>query len=312
MLWKEVQITTTLEAEEAVVNAFYESGAQGVAIQTLNDVLLVQQDPKVNFVDESLLEIDPNASKITGYFSEVTNTDEALYLLITRVKALPTFGINPGDCEIKITEIEEDDWANSWKIFYKPTKVGKNMVIKPTWEDYEAAAGELIIDIDPGMAFGTGTHETTQLCAIKLEEYIEPGDVVIDIGCGTGVLSLIAGKLQAKKVIAVDFDALAVRIAKENAELNNLADLIEIREGNLVDVIDEVGDVIVANILAEAIVELAGVIKPYLKADGLFISSGIIIEKLTDVLIALKNNDFKILFVQQMGEWVGVVAQKKG
>jgi len=312
MLWKEVQITTTLEAEEAVVNAFYESGAQGVVIQTLHEVLLIQQDPKVNFVDESLLEIDPDASIITGYFSGVTNTDEALYLLITRVKALPTFGINPGDCEMMITEIEEDDWANSWKKFYKPTKVGKSMVIKPTWEDYEPAEGDVVINIDPGMAFGTGTHETTQLCAIKLEEYIKPGDVVLDIGCGTGVLSLIAGKLKAKKVVAVDFDTLAVKIARENAELNDLGSMIEIREGNLLDVIDEVADVIVANILAEAIVELSGIIKPYLKEDGIFISSGIIIEKLTDVLIALENEGFKILYVQQMGEWVGVVAQKRG
>lgn len=310
MLWKEVQITTTLEAEEAVINAFYESGAQGVVIQTLQDVLLIQDDPKVNFVDESLFEIDPDAAIIRGYFSEATDTEEALHKLIYAVKALPTFGLNPGDCELMITEIEEDDWANSWKKFYKPTKVGKSMVIKPTWEEYQPLEGEVVVNIDPGMAFGTGTHETTQLCAIKLEEYIKPGDIVLDIGCGTGVLSLIAGKLKAKKVVAVDFDTLAVRIAKENAELNDLGGMIEIREGNLLDVIDEVADVIVANILAEAIVELSGIIKPYLKKDGIFISSGIIIERLASVLIALQKEGFKLLHVQQMGEWVGVVAQK--
>ncbi|MBC3797407.1 50S ribosomal protein L11 methyltransferase [Acetobacterium tundrae] len=311
MFWKEVQITTTLEAEEAVVNAFYEAGAQGVAIQTLQDVLLIQQDPKVNFVDESLLEMDPNVSIIRGYFSEVDDTEKALDQLIAAVKTLPACGLDPGDCELMITEIEEDDWANSWKKFYKPTKVGKSIVIKPTWEEYEPEKDEIVINIDPGMAFGTGTHETTQLCAIKLEEYIKPGDVVLDIGCGTGVLSLIAGKLKAKKVVAVDFDTLAVRIARENAELNDLGDMVEIREGNLLDVIDGEADVIVANILAAAIVELSGIIRPYLKENGIFISSGIIIDRLVDVLVALEAENFKILFVQQMGEWVGVVAQKR-
>jgi ribosomal protein L11 methyltransferase len=224
---------------------------------------------------------------------------------------LPSFGLDPGACEMMITEVEEEDWANSWKKFYKPTKVGKSIVIKPTWEDYVPVDDEIVINIDPGMAFGTGTHETTQLCAIKLEEYIKPGDVVLDIGCGTGVLSLIAGKLKAKKVVAVDFDTLAVKIARENAELNDLGGMVEIREGNLLDVIDEKADVIVANILAAAIVELSGIIKPYLKENGIFISSGIIIDRLADVLNALEAENFKIVFVQQMGEWVGVVAQKR-
>lgn len=312
MLWKEVQITTTLEAEDAVTNAFYEAGAQGVVIQTLQDVLLIQEDPRVNFVDESLLEIDPNASIVRGYFSGAVDTEECIYQLISAIKKLPEFGLDPGECEMMITEIEEEDWANSWKKFYKPTKVGKRMVIKPTWEAYVPEDNEIVINIDPGMAFGTGTHETTQLCAVKLEEYIKPGDIVLDIGCGTGVLSLVAGKLKAKKVIAVDFDALAVQIAKENAELNELGNMIEIREGNLLDVIEEVADVIVANILAEAIVELSGIIKPYLKKDGIFISSGIIIDRLANVLVALQKEDFKIIHVQQMGEWVGVVAQKRG
>ncbi len=310
MLWKEVQITTTIEAEEAVVNAFYESGAEGVVIETLQDVILLKEDPKIDFVDESLLEIDPDVSIVRAYFSEAINTEEAIYELIQSVKALPSCGLNPGECEMMITEIEEDDWANAWKKFYKPTKMGESIVIKPTWEDYQAKDGEIVINIDPGMAFGTGTHETTMLSAIHLEEYIKPGDVVLDIGCGTGILSLIAGKLQAKKVVAVDFDTMAVKIARENAALNDLEGMIEIREGNLTNVIDEVADVVVANILAAAIVDLSGLIRPYLKEKGIFISSGIIIERLSDVLNALEAQRFKILFVQQMGEWVVVVAQK--
>ena len=310
MLWKEVQITTTIEAEEAVVNAFYESGAEGVVIETLQDVILLKEDPKIDFIDESLLEIDPDVSIVRAYFSEVIDSEEAIHELIQAVKALPSCGLNPGECEMMITEIEEEDWANAWKKFYKPTKMGKSIVIKPTWEDYQANEGEIVINIDPGMAFGTGTHETTMLSAIHLEKYIKPGDVVLDIGCGTGILSLIAGKLQAKKVVAVDFDTMAVKIARENAVLNDLEGMVEIRQGDLTDVIDEVADVVVANILAAAIVELSGLIRPYLKEKGIFISSGIIIDRLSDVLNALEAQHFKILFVQQMGEWIVVVAQK--
>ena len=169
------------------------------------------------------------------------------------------------------------------------------------------------MNMDPGMAFGTGTHETTQLCVTKLEEYIRPDDMVLDIGCGTGILSIIAGELGCRHVIGVDFDPVAVKVARENIALNHMEDKIEIREGNLLDVIaeDEKAEIIVANILAEAIIELARMIKPYLKEDGVFISSGIINDRLEAVLKTLNDEGFEVLNIEQMGEWNSVAARIK-
>ncbi|MEG0509496.1 MAG: 50S ribosomal protein L11 methyltransferase [Eubacterium sp.] len=310
MTWIEVQITTTLEAEEAVINLFYEVGAKGVAIESTDNLVVVKEDPTVNYIDESLLNIDPDTSIVRGYFSNELDCDECIHQLLTGIKKLPGYGLNPGECELAITEMEEDDWANSWKKYYKPTKIGKSIVIKPTWEPYTSEDDEIVVNMDPGMAFGTGTHETTQLCVSKLEDNINPGDLVLDIGCGTGILSIIAAELGCEKVIGVDFDPVAVKVARENINLNGMTPKIEIREGNLLDVIgvDEKADVIVANILAEAIIELSQIIKPYLKRGGVFISSGIIHDRLEAVIEALTKADFIVTKIEQMGEWHSVVA----
>lgn len=313
MIWLEVQITTTLEAEEAIVNLFYEVGAKGVVIESGENLMMIQEDPTINYIDESILNMDPDVSVIRGYFNEKLDCDECIHQLLTGIKKLPACGLNPGECELSITEVEEDDWANSWKKYYKPTRVGKSIIIKPTWEDYTPEADEIVVNMDPGMAFGTGTHETTQLCVTKLEEYIRPDDMVLDIGCGTGILSIIAGELGCRHVIGVDFDPVAVKVARENIALNNMEDKIEIREGNLLDVIaeDEKAEIIVANILAEAIIELARMIKPYLKEDGVFISSGIINDRLEAVLKTLNDEGFEVLNIEQMGEWNSVAARIK-
>jgi len=313
MQWTEVQITTTLEAEDAVVDLFYESGAQGVAIEDYGNLQLIQKDPTVNYIDESILNTDPNQSIIRGYFNETLNCDACVHQLLEGIKKLPTYGLNPGSCEMAIKTIQEEDWANSWKEYYKPTKIGKQIVIKPTWEPYTPKADEIVINMDPGMAFGTGTHETTQLCVIELEKYVKPDTEVIDIGCGTGILSIIAAELHAKKVIGVDLDPVAVHVAKENMALNKLSNHIEILEGNLMDVLpeDQKADLVVANILAAAIVALTPAAKTCLKPGGIFISSGIITEFVQDVLEALEAADFTIKSIHQMGEWHCVVAEKK-
>lgn len=313
MTWLEVQIATTLEAEEAVVNLFYETGAKGVVIESTENLMMLKEDPTVNYIDESILNMDPNASIVRGYFNEELDCDECIHQLLTGIKKLPSYGLDPGSCELSITEVEEDDWANSWKKYYKPTKVGKRIVIKPTWEEYEAKEDEIIVNMDPGMAFGTGTHETTQLCVTRLEEYVKPGDMVLDIGCGTGILSMIAAELGCEKVIGVDLDPVAVKVAQDNIEMNGLSDKIEIREGNLVEVIDaaEKADIIVANILAEAIIELSGMIIPFLKKNGVFIASGIINDRLEAVLDQLNQEGFEILNIEQMGEWNSVSSRLK-
>ncbi|MBF7096864.1 50S ribosomal protein L11 methyltransferase [Alkalibacter mobilis] len=313
MKWIEVQIKTTPEAEEAVSNIFYEEGAEGVVIESPNDLFIMKKNNPLNwdYYDESLLEMDPETTIIKGYLNETTDYFEQINSILDRLKTLPSCGLNPGSCELTITEVNQEDWSNSWKKYYKPVKVGNNFIIKPTWENYYKEEGDLVIEIDPGMAFGSGLHETTQLCIGNLEQYVKAGDVVIDIGCGSGILALAAGKLKCEKVIAVDLDSMAVKVARENVEKNNLENLIEVREGDLMDVIDEQADVIVANILAEVIINLTDQIKPFLKKGGLFVSSGIIIDKLDDVVDKVTAEGFEIVEIEKLNDWASVVARKK-
>lgn len=312
MTWMEVQIATTLEAEEAVINLFYDIGAKGVVIESGENLLVVESDPTVNYIDDSILNMDPETSYVRGYFPKNDEFDEAMHQLITGIKKLPSYGLNPGGCELSITEMEEEDWANSWKKYYRPTKIGKAIVVKPTWESYKPAEDEIIVNMDPGMAFGTGTHETTQLCVMALEKYMKKDDRVYDIGCGSGILSIVAAELGARKVTGVDFDPVAVDAAVANVKLNNMSKKIKIAKGNLLDVIPkgQEADLIISNILAEAIIELTASIRPYLKDNGYFISSGIIHERLGAVVTQLKANHFEVIKIETMGEWNAVAARK--
>lgn len=312
MKWIEVQIKTTPEAEEAVANIFYEEGAQGVVIESPSDMLILKQDNPLqwDYFDENLLEMDPETVIIKGYLDETTDYKEKINDILARMKTLPACGLNPGGCELSITEVNQEDWSNSWKKYYKPVRVGSHFIVKPTWESYAQEEDDLVIDMDPGMAFGSGLHETTQLCITNLEQYVKPGDVVIDIGCGSGILALAAGKLKCKKVIAVDLDSMAVQVARENVELNQMEGIIEVREGNLMDVVEEEADVLVANIFAEVIVSLTDQIRPYLKEGGLFISSGIILDRLDMVKEKLESEGFEVMEVETFHDWASVVAKK--
>lgn len=312
MIWMEVQITTTPEAEEAVTELFYNAGATGVVIESGENLLVLKDDPTINYVDDSILNMDPEVSFVRGYFPKTEDFNEEMHQLITGIKRLPECGLNPGGCELAIDEMEDEDWANNWKKYYKPTKIGGQIVVKPTWEEYEPEKGDIIVNLDPGMAFGTGTHETTQLCVMALEKYMKPGDLVFDIGCGSGILSIAAAALGAGAVIGVDFDPVAVDAAKSNAELNHLSDKIDVRLGNLLDVIPEEqqADLIISNILAEAIIELTDTVNPYLKPNGYFISSGIIHEHLNEVVEKLEACGFEIVKIETMGEWDAIAARK--
>ena len=313
MIWTEIKIKSTPESEEAISNILYEAGADGVVIESPNDLsILKNKEVLWDYIDDDLMNMDPEISIIKGYINETENIKEAIAQIKSRIDQLPSFGLNTGNVETTITEVDQDDWENSWKQYYKPTLIGEHFVIKPSWESYASQEGDMVIEIDPGMAFGSGLHETTQLCIINLEKCVKEGDVVFDIGCGSGILSLAAANLNSEKVIGVDVDSLAVQVAKENAVNNGLAQIIDVRQGDLLDVVHEKADVIVANILAEIIVKLAHQIKPCLKDKGIFISSGIILSKVELVVDSLLENGFEIIEIQRMGEWAAVMARYKG
>lgn len=203
------------------------------------------------------------------------------------------------------------DYLNEWKKYYKPTRVGKNFVVKPTFKEYTPKDTDILIEIDPGMAFGTGTHETTILCLEALERLNIKDKKVFDIGCGSGILSIGALKLGASEVCAVDIDILAVDACMENAKLNKVFDKITILHGDLTQKLNSKADIIVSNILSHVLVKLLSDIKNFIKNDGIFVGSGIIKEKYVDVEKSLLENGFEILDVNTKKDWVCVIARRK-
>jgi len=312
MKWIEVSIKTTTEAVEAVANVLYDAGVSGVVIEDPYDIVLGNSDEKAwDYIDESLIDLEQGAV-VKGYIPESSGLVEKIDSIKQSIIELPEFGLNIGTGEVSLLEVNEEDWSTSWKKYYKPTKIGNNIVIKPTWEEYEPNEGEMIIEMDPGMAFGTGTHETTMMCVQKLEKYISSDSTVFDIGCGSGILSIVASKLGAKKVIGVDFDEVAVNVAKENVIENKVDNAVEIRHGNLMDVVKEKANIVVANIIADVIIILSKDITKFLNKGGIFISSGIILEKIDIVKENLEANGLEVVEVETMGEWAVIISKVKG
>ena len=204
--------------------------------------------------------------------------------------------------------MHEQDWAEDGKKYYKPFRAGERLVIKPSWEPYEEKEGDLVLELDPGMAFGTGTHETTFMCMEQLEKYVKPGCKAIDVGCGSGILGLAAAKLGAGDVLAIDLDELAVKVAKENTEKNHLTDRVRVVHGDLLKQREEQADVIVANIIADVICALCGPVKRHLLPGGVFICSGIIREREDDVQCALAEAGYTVCNRLAKGEWVCLAA----
>ena len=284
---------------------------KGVAIEDPNDILEREQGPLTwDFADINVLEHKGEVAVGKSYFSEEDNRQELLEYINEKMKELKEIGIDTGLAKVESEKMHEEDWANNWKKYYKPTKIGERIVVKPIWEDYEAKEDELILALDPGMAFGTGTHETTRMCIQALDKYVKEDSTVFDVGCGSGILAIAAAKLGAKKAVGVDLDPVAVESANENVGLNNL-DNIEILYGNLVDVIEGKADIVVANIIAEVICILTEDVKRVLKTDGYFITSGIIHDRVDMVTNKLKETGFEVVEINKDGEWNCIVAKLK-
>lgn len=312
MKYIELQVLTTTEASDAVSEILYDEGAAGVLIEDPNDFKALNRDEKSwDYIDEELVKLFGEDARVKGYFPSGDFSENKLRYIKSRVDKLDEYGLPKGRGEVSLREINEEDWANGWKKYYKPVKPGEKVVIKPTWEEYEAGAGEVIVELDPGMAFGTGTHETTVMCVKLLEKYVKSGSTVFDVGCGSGILGITAVKLGAGKVVCVDIDELSCKVSRENAELNKVEDRLDVRCGNLLDVVDDKADVIVANIIADIIISFSGDAMSFLNKDGIFISSGIIRDRRDDVLKKLEEEGFKVLGTLTMGEWCAIAAEGK-
>ncbi|MGG3453817.1 MULTISPECIES: 50S ribosomal protein L11 methyltransferase [Paenibacillus] len=321
MIWKEITIHTTEEAVEMVSNFLHEAGAGGVTIEEHVD----NDKPR----DTSLgqwFEIPPNdipegEAKISGYFPEGLNIDEVIAEVRARIEELKSYEIDPGDAVITVRDVSEDDWANNWKQYFKPLRVSEKLTIKPTWEDYTPGPGEQIIELDPGMAFGTGTHPTTSLCLRTLESIIQDGDEVIDVGTGSGILAIGACRLGASKVLALDLDPVAVSSATENTRLNRLENQIQVVESDLLSVLKGEGSaevkvklpvrVVVANILAEIILLFIEDVYQALTSGGYYIASGIYKNKEQAVQEALIAAGFELERTARDEDWVAFVARKR-
>ena len=309
--WIEVRVITKSEALEPISGIFYSLDCKGVAIEDPEDILGREQGPLTwDFADINVLEHKGKVAVVKAYFAEEDNIEEVLQYVNERLTELKEMGLDLGEAKVEHEKMHEEDWANTWKQYYKPSKVGEKIVVKPIWEEYEAKDGELVVDLDPGMAFGTGTHETTRMCIQALERYVKEESTVFDVGCGSGILAIAAAKLGAKLAVGVDLDPVAVESSIENVGYNNLNN-IEILHGNLVEVIDGKADIFVANILAEIICILTDDVKRVLKDGGIFITSGIIHDRVDMVCEKLEATGFEVIEKNRDGEWNCIVAKLK-
>ncbi len=311
MNWIEVTIKTTSEGTDAIAEVFYQAGVNGVIIEDPNDIELFKVDKSDwDYVDESLA-YDGDQVIVKGYLADNAAFHDSFQIIKDRLNWLlkQDLGIDIGSGTLEIAKVKEEDWANNWKKYFKPKKVGKRLVIKPSWEDYSPNKEEIVLELDPGMAFGTGTHETTILCMKELEEWVDDSTNLLDVGCGTGILAIAGLLLGAKKAVAVDLDLDAVRVAGENAERNGVDHRIEVIHGDLLEKVEGEFEVVVSNIIADAIIAISKDIKGYLAPKGIFIASGIILDRIGDVETAIKDAGLSLVDTKTMGEWAVVVSR---
>jgi ribosomal protein L11 methyltransferase len=313
MKWSEISIHTTAEAVEAVSNIFYEMGANGVVIE---DPEVLHRDWDTPYGE--IYQLSPDDFPSEGVFVKAylqvdsSRLGDMLEELKEQLHQLADYGLDVGKGTIAVNDVHEDEWAHAWKKYYKPINVSERITIKPVWEEYEPKrSDEIIIEMDPGMAFGTGTHPTTILCLRALEKYLQPGDRVYDVGTGTAILSIAAVKLGASHVLAMDLDEVAVRSAQANTELNQVHERITVKQNNLLDGVEEPVELVVANILAEVIVRFTDDVYRILKPGGLFIASGIISARESDVKAALAASNLDVIETVSMDDWVAIIAKKR-
>ncbi|MFD0048289.1 50S ribosomal protein L11 methyltransferase [Actinomycetes bacterium NPDC127524] len=311
MKWSELTIHTTNEAVEPVSNILHEAGASGVVIEDPADLVKERENVFGEIYQLNPADYPQEGVILKAYLPVNSFLGETVEEIKDAINNLLLFDIDLGRNSITISEVNEEEWATAWKKYYNPVKISERFTIVPTWEEYTPVkSDELIIELDPGMAFGTGTHPTTVMCIQALERTVKPNDRVVDVGTGSGVLSIAAAMLEAQKVQALDLDIVAVTSAKLNVKLNKVQDIVSVTQNNLLDGIDEAADVVVANILAEVIIRFTDDVAKAVKPGGYFIASGIIQAKKQDVKDAIIASGFTIEETILMEDWVALIAKR--
>ncbi len=306
MKWNQLKVhcdTAELETVSAVMSLLDES----LMIDDLSDAMEGANAVYGELLDETILSADKTRAAVSIFVEESVNLEGHIEFIKSHLSSLA------GGYEIEILTSDEDDWRNAWRKYYKPTRIGKHIVIVPLSDDYKEEAGDIRIDLEPGLAFGTGTHETTRLCAAFLEEYVNEGDYMLDVGAGSGILAICAAKLGAKFCAACDIDPVAVRTEKENAETNGCHNIDCFVSDLLSDVKIKDGrkfDIVTANIVADIIIKMSPEIGEYVREGGIVITSGVICEREAEVDAAMCAHGFEKLTAEHDKGWCAGVFKK--
>ena len=313
MSWQEVIVETQTEAVEAVSNILMEAGAEGIQIEDAGDMANYEPSDATVWVDWDIVAHRAEGAQVAGYFAADVNLPEVINDVQMKVNQLADFGLNAQPGTVKTSAVKDEDWATEWQKYYHPVRVTRHLTVVPKWENYEPVqADEQVVVLDPGMAFGTGTHPTTRLMMQALEIVVRGQERVLDVGTGSGVLGIAAKLLGAKTVLGTDIDEVAVRSAQGNLDLNPIAADIQVMASDLLqDVPAQEFDIVVANMLAEVLVPLIPQVETVLRPGGKFLLSGIYQDKVAVIIEQLLAAGYVVEEEMKLGEWYGLIAHRR-
>lgn len=310
MKWCEISIQTSHEAVELIAEIFRDLGASGVVIEDpelVNDYIT---SGKWDYTDIPIAK-ETEVVVEKAYLPVNGELEGRIQTLQQEIKALEGRGVNTAPAVLTTAELQDEDWSDTWKQYFHTEKPGERVVIKPTWEEYEPKDDEVVIELDPGAAFGTGTHATTSMCIRQLEKLVKPGMTVFDVGTGSGILSIISAKLGAKNIQAVDYDDSVLKIVEENLEQNNVQDIISVAQSDLMQNVHGKAELVIANIIADIIIRLFDQLDEHLEQGGTFLTSGIIEDRIEDVLAAAEKHGYGVVERLENKGWACITFKRK-
>lgn len=310
MKWCEITIQTSHEAVELIAEIFRDLGASGVVIEDpelVNDYIT---SGKWDYTDIPIAK-ETEVVVEKAYLPVNGELEGRIQTLQQEIKALESRGVNTAPAVLTTAELQDEDWSDTWKQYFHTEKPGERVVIKPTWEEYEPKDDEVVIELDPGAAFGTGTHATTSMCIRQLEKLVKPGMTIFDVGTGSGILSIISAKLGAKNIQAVDYDDSVLKIVEENLEQNNVQDIISVAQSDLMQNVHGKAELVIANIIADIIIRLFDQLDEHLEQGGTLLTSGIIEDRIEDVLAAAEKHGYGVVERLENKGWACIIFKRK-